>query len=361
MNQTQTLAQENNENNNDRHIALWLLVCAALIFAMVILGGVTRLTRSGLSIVHWQPVAGIIPPMSKTQWQQEFDHYRETPEYKKINKGMDVEEFKSIFWFEYSHRLLGRIIGIVFLLPFLYFLFRKKIRLKLIPKLVVMFILGGLQGLLGWYMVKSGLVDQPQVSQYRLTAHLLAALAIYGFILWVALGLLKPKANSGMLHKHEALYKTGLVFTALVVLMITSGGFVAGTKAGFAFNTFPLMNGKLIPDGLFSMQPLILNIFENIATIQFNHRLLAYVLAGFFIYLFLKSKKYKLDKNTRISINLLFVMLVIQITLGITTLLFVMPTALAASHQAGALLLFTFSIIMNHNLRRQHITRETVQ
>ncbi len=352
MNQTQTLARD----TNDRHIALWLLVCAALIFAMVVLGGVTRLTRSGLSMVHWQPVAGIVPPMSKTQWLQEFDHYKQSPEYKKINQDMDVDEFKSIFWFEYSHRLLGRIIGIVFLLPFLYFLFRKKIKHKLIPKLVVMFFLGGLQGLLGWYMVKSGLVDQPQVSQYRLTAHLLAALAIYGFILWVALGLLKPEANSTESRQGEGLYKTGLVFTALVVLMITSGGFVAGTKAGFAFNTFPLMNGKLIPDGLFSLQPLILNFFENVATIQFNHRLLAYLLAGFFIYLFLKSKSYQLDKKTRTSINLLFAMLVIQITLGITTLLFVVPTPLAASHQAGALLLFTFSIIMNHNLRRQHMT-----
>ncbi len=352
MNQTQTLAHDINGNNNDRHIALWLLVCAALVFAMVVLGGVTRLTRSGLSMVHWKPIAGIVPPMSKTQWQQEFEHYKQSPEFKKINQDMDVHEFKSIFWFEYSHRLLGRIIGIVFLLPFLYFLFRKKIRYKLIPKLVVMFLLGGLQGLLGWYMVKSGLVDRPHVSQYRLTAHLLAALAIYGFILWVALDLLKPEANSTMPRKHEGLYKTGLVFTALVVLMITSGGFVAGTKAGFAFNTFPLMNGKIIPDGLFSMQPLIINIFENVATIQFNHRLLAYVLAGLFIYLFIKSKKYILDKNTRTSINLLFAMLVIQITLGITTLVLVVPTPLAASHQAGALLLFTFSIIMNHNLRR---------
>lgn len=323
---------------------------------MVVLGGVTRLTRSGLSMVHWQPVSGVVPPLSKAQWQKEFSHYKQSPEYKKINLGMNLNKFKSIFWYEYSHRLLGRVIGLAFLLPFLFFLFRKKIKPELIPKLIVMFFLGGLQGLLGWYMVKSGLVDQPHVSQYRLTAHLLAALLIYGYIFWVALDLFPPRPNQKNEPENSrddaSLRKTGLGFTALVILMITTGGFVAGTKAGFAFNTFPLMNGQFVPDGIFAMQPYIINFFENIATIQFNHRLLAYVIIGMFLYLLYKSRKFNLNNTTRLSIHLVEMMLAIQVILGITTLLFVVPVPLAASHQAGALLLFTASLFMNHNLQK---------
>lgn len=341
-------------NTNDRHIALWLLVCCALIFTMVVLGGVTRLTRSGLSMVHWQPISGVVPPLTKAQWQKEFGHYKKSPEYKKINLGMSLKQFKSIFWYEYSHRLLGRIIGLAFLLPFLFFFFRKKIKPGLTPKLIGMFFLGGLQGLLGWYMVKSGLVNQPHVSQYRLTAHLLAALLIYGYILWVALGLLYPRPDqeneSANSQAHTGLQKIGFGFTALVVFMITTGGFVAGTKAGFAFNTFPLMNGKFIPNGIFSMQPFIINFFENIATIQFIHRMTAYVIVAVFVYLLYKGRKYRLDNKTRLSIHLVEGMLAIQIILGITTLLFVVPVPLAATHQAGALLLFTASLFMNHNL-----------
>ena len=161
-----------------------------MIFAMVVLGGVTRLTGSGLSMVHWKPVTGIFPPQNEQQWSEEFAHYQQSPEYQKINVQMDLEGFKKIYWFEFAHRVLGRTIGLVFLLPFLYFLVRRKIDKPLVPKLVVMFVLGGLQGLLGWYMVKSGLIDNPHVSQYRLTAHLVAAIAIYSYMFWVALGLL---------------------------------------------------------------------------------------------------------------------------------------------------------------------------
>jgi len=337
---------------NDRHIALWLLVCCALIFSMVVLGGVTRLTRSGLSMVHWKPISGVVPPLSTAQWQEEFNHYKNYPEYKKSNLGMSLHEFKSIFWFEYSHRLLGRIIGLVFLIPFLYFLFRKRIKPNLLPKLVMMFFLGGLQGLLGWYMVKSGLVDRPHVSQYRLTSHLLAALLIYGFIFWVAMDLLRPKTKIGQNTPESArLKKIGIAFTTLVVLMITTGGFVAGTKAGFAFNTFPFMNGKIVPDGIFSMQPFYINFFENIAAVQFNHRLFALLVVSLFVYLLFNSRRVNLNNRTRLSIHYVEGMLAIQIILGITTLLYVVPVPLAACHQAGALMLLTTSLYMNHNLR----------
>jgi heme A synthase len=233
---------------SDRAIAWWLLVCCALVFAMVVLGGVTRLTGSGLSMVNWKPVSGVLPPLSRAAWEREFEHYRQTPEYKYVNKGMSLSEFKGIFWFEYAHRVLGRLIGVVFLLPFLYFLLRRRIEASLVPKLAVMFVLGGLQGLLGWYMVKSGLVDDPHVSQYRLAAHLGLAVLIYAFMLWTALGILRSDEDSGS--RGSSSFSTyTLILTIAVFVVMMSGAFVAGLKAGFSYNTFPLMAGQWIPDG----------------------------------------------------------------------------------------------------------------
>jgi len=260
--------------HDNRRIALWLLACCALVFIMVVLGGVTRLTRSGLSIVEWDPIMGAIPPLSAPQWEATFDKYKQTPEYQKVNTGMSLSEFKSIFWVEYAHRLFGRSIGLAFLLPFLYFLLKGSIKRPLVPKLVIMFVLGGLQGALGWYMVRSGLVDEPRVSAYRLTAHLALAVVIYSYIFWTALGLLFPaEAKAGA----RGLRRFGIAATGLIFAMILSGGFVAGNKAGFAFNTFPLMNGRFAPEGLYALQPWWTNLFENIATVQFNHRLIAYL------------------------------------------------------------------------------------
>ena len=182
-------------NTNNKHIAIWLLVCCATIFAMIILGGVTRLTGSGLSMVQWEPIMGVLPPLNQSEWEETFLLYQQYPEYKLKNFAMSLGEFKSIFWFEYGHRLLGRSIGIIFLLPFLFFLIKGKINRALTPKLIAMFVLGGLQGLMGWYMVKSGLVDDPHVSQYRLTAHLALAIIIYAYIFWVALDLLVPRVE----------------------------------------------------------------------------------------------------------------------------------------------------------------------
>jgi len=264
---------------HQRALALWLLICCAMIFAMVVLGGVTRLTGSGLSMVQWDPIFGIVPPLSQTEWLAVFEQYRLSPEYLQVNMHMNVEDFKSIYWFEFAHRLLGRSIGTAFLLPFLFFLWRGWVERALIPKLVGMFVLGGLQGALGWYMVSSGLVDNPHVSHYRLTAHLLLAFLIYAYIFWTALDLLHtPRSTLAC----PSLRRGALLFLGLILITISSGGLVAGLKAGFAYSTFPLMDGHLIPEVVFLLEPRWKNFFENIATVQFDHRLLATVvlLAG---------------------------------------------------------------------------------
>jgi cytochrome c oxidase assembly protein subunit 15 len=336
-------------NRSDKHMAVWLLTCCALIFAMVVLGGVTRLTRSGLSIVEWDPIMGAIPPITQTQWEQTFDKYKQTPEYVKVNRGMSLGDFKGIFYVEWAHRLLGRLIGLVFLLPFLYFLIRRQIGRQLAPKLLTMFVLGGLQGVLGWYMVKSGLVDMPRVSAYRLTAHLALAVVIYAYILWVALDLMTPRVHSGK--TLQPLRRFSAWVTGLVFVMILSGGFVAGTHAGFAFNTFPLMNGHFFPEGMYAMAPLWADLFENIATVQFNHRLLAYVLLLVIPAFWLAARKFALPRQAQTPLHLLLAWLAVQVTLGITTLIYVVPVPLAAAHQGGALVLFTLALYAHHSLR----------
>ncbi|MEK7759607.1 MAG: COX15/CtaA family protein [Pseudomonadota bacterium] len=353
--------------NSSRAIAIWLLVVCALIFIMVVLGGVTRLTRSGLSIVEWQPLMGAIPPLTETQWLALFEKYKLTPEYQKVNVGMDLAGFQGIFWLEYFHRLLGRLIGLAFALPFVYFLVRKKIERALAPKLWLLFALGAAQGLLGWLMVASGLVDVPRVSPYRLTAHLGLAILIYAATLWVALGLLTPKPQAAdspigarrgprardgaVADSVAALRRFGLAVTGLVFFIILTGGFVAGTHAGFAFNDWPFMHGRLVPEGLFALDPWWVNLFENIATVQFNHRLVAYLLCLVIPAYWFVARRHRLAARTRSLFHLLLAMLGVQVTLGITTLLYVVPVSLAAAHQAGALLLLTFALLLNHALR----------
>ncbi len=338
--------------DNDRAIALWLIAVAVLIFAMVILGGVTRLTGSGLSMVEWAPIMGTIPPLNEQEWQETFAKYQQFPEYQIKNTHMNLEEFKSIFVFEYSHRMLGRFIGLAFLLPFLYFLFHKRIRPSLTPKLIVMFVLGGLQGVLGWYMVKSGLVKDPHVSQYRLAAHLSAAILIYAYILWVAWSLLRPHPRNEWVRGIESLHRHSMIAIILIIIMIISGAFVAGTRAGLGFNTFPLMNGHFIPDGLFSMSPFYLNFLENPVTIQFDHRIIAYVMMIYIPFVWYKSTKFALHKKSHMAFNLLLATFIIQIVLGITTLLMTVPVSLAAMHQGGALLVLTAMLYCLHELRR---------
>jgi cytochrome c oxidase assembly protein subunit 15 len=336
------------EQSHNRRIAAWLFICCLMVYAMVILGGATRLTGSGLSMVEWDPIFGIVPPLDQETWNETFALYQQSPEYQKINAGMDLAGFKRIYWYEYSHRLLGRTIGTVFLLPFLFFLAKGWVERPLIPKLVTLFVLGGLQGLLGWYMVKSGLVDNPHVSQYRLTAHLGLAILIYAYMLQVALGLWygnKQSANvpAGLRRA------TGLLGGA-VFITILSGGFVAGLKAGFAYNTFPLMDGHWVPEVIFMQEPLWRNFFENIATVQFNHRVLATLVFFGVVALWIVSMRQSLPTTVRNGLHSLLAVMLLQITLGISTLLLHIPIPLAVTHQAGALLLLTAVIYARHRM-----------
>ena len=325
---------------SQRAVALWLLIVAALIFAMVVLGGVTRLTHSGLSMVEWRPLTGWLPPFGEAAWQAEFEHYKQFPEYQKINLGMSLAAFKGIFWFEYAHRVLGRLIGIAFALPFLYFLLRRRLEPGLTPKLVLMLVLGGLQGLLGWYMVMSGLVDRPDVSQYRLTAHLGLAVVVYGYILWTALGLLfAPEGAPAGLRRAMFLVAT------LVFLVMLSGGLVAGLDAGFSYNTFPLMNGDWVAAEAFSEEPWLRDLFENPASVQFEHRVLALVAALAVAALWIAARPARLARRAGLAVHALLAALVAQVTLGVLTLVYVVPVALAAAHQAGAMVLISVAVV----------------
>ncbi|MEO8143901.1 MAG: COX15/CtaA family protein [Betaproteobacteria bacterium] len=324
-----------------RAVSAWLFVCAAFTFAMVVVGGITRLTESGLSIVEWQPLIGALPPLSQADWEALFARYRETPQYQKVFSEIGLEGFKSIFWWEYAHRLLGRVIGLVFLLPLLYFLCRKSLSRSMAWKLAGLFVLGGLQGAMGWYMVQSGLVDDPRVSHLRLTAHLGLALLIFSVELWLALDIL----NSG--NKRCATFP--LVVLGLVFLMALSGGFVAGLRAGHAYNTFPLMNGQLVPPETFMLEPWWRNFFWNVATVQLAHRTIFWLLLVLVPLLWWQAR----STQAKIAAHHLLGMFLIQASLGISTLLLSVPVPLAAMHQAGAVLLLATALWTAHGLQRR--------
>lgn len=330
---------------NDKLIARWLLTCAVVIFGMILLGGVTRLTDSGLSMVEWRPLMGIIPPLSQQDWQALFIKYQQFPEYQKLNLGMTLGEFKVIFMYEYLHRVLGRIIGLLFFIPFVYFYFTRRISPQLLPKLLLMLFLGGCQGLMGWYMVKSGLVDIPHVSQYRLTAHLGLAIVIYGFIVWTALSLINKTVN-----QPAGLGRLACILSGLIFLMILTGGLVAGTRAGYAYSTWPLMGDSFIPAGLYSMSPVWLSAFEDITTIQFNHRIFAYIIAALVVGFSLVALRKNISTSARNGIYIMLFLLLVQITLGISTLIFHVPVAIAAAHQIGAVALLTATLFVSHSL-----------
>ena len=336
---------------SSRAVAAWLVACCALVFAMVVVGGVTRLTHSGLSIVEWQPIVGTLPPLSDAQWEATFEKYRQTPEYRLVNAGMSLAEFKGIFWWEYYHRLLGRLIGVAFLVPFLWFLLRRRIPPCYGPKLAGIFVLGGLQGAMGWYMVKSGLVDDPRVSQFRLTAHLGLAFLIFGAMQWVAMSLTYPAGVGDGDGRTRSARRWARGFAGLVFLMVLTGGFVAGIRAGFAYNTFPLMNGSLVPPEIMMIEPWWRNFFWNMATVQFDHRLGAWLLFFLAPVLWWKVMRADVPARARVGAHLLLAMLAVQIALGIATLLLVVPLTLAAAHQGGAVLLFALALNLAHALR----------
>jgi cytochrome c oxidase assembly protein subunit 15 len=331
-----------------RPVSAWLFACCGLIFLMVVVGGITRLTLSGLSITEWKPVIGIVPPLSAADWAVEFARYQQIPEYRAIHFAMSLDEFKSIYYWEYFHRLLGRLIGVAFAVPFIWFMARRRLPRHLAPSLAGILLLGFLQGLLGWYMVKSGLADRVEVSQYRLTAHLALALAIYAAILWTALSIIRGSPFQEPSPGWRWAADAALV---LVVLTILAGGFVAGTRAGLTYNTFPLMDGRLVPAGYDQLQPLWLNWFENIAAVQFDHRVLAVATVSTIFVLWAAGLRANLPKPARKALHALLAVAVLQVALGISTLLLVVPIPLAAAHQAGAVLLLTAAIVLRHYLR----------
>ncbi|MBG1231780.1 heme A synthase [Aestuariivirga litoralis] len=312
-------------------VTSWLILIALMIATMVVVGGATRLTGSGLSITEWKPIMGAIPPLNSADWELAFSKYQQSSQFKLQNSAMTLQEFEFIFWWEWAHRLLGRLIGVVFFLPFVIFAALKMLPKRIWPQLIGIFILGGLQGALGWYMVASGLVDRVSVSQYRLAAHLTLAAIIFAFVLWVAFALNRrhhrPKSGAAWL---------GLSLVPLILLQIAAGGFVAGLDAGQGYNTWPLMEGALLPAGLGTMQPWWANLFENALTVQFDHRLLAYLICV------LVLVRAFIARNTSSLVLLAFVL--IQIGLGITTLLLHVPLDLALLHQSGAMALLAASV-----------------
>ncbi len=315
-------------------IGYWLLFGAFLVICMVILGGYTRLSHSGLSMVTWKPITGVIPPLNASEWEAEFERYKGSPEYIKRNYNFTIEEFKKIYWPEFFHRLLGRLVGLVFLLPFLFFLVTKKIKeRRLITDLIVIFLLGGLQGLVGWYMVKSGLVEDPNVSHYRLAIHLSLALILYSFILWVYL-----KNNHGENRgggDSKMLLSTMRMLLAFTVVQIIYGAFVAGLKAGLYYPTWPMMGSHLLPPeaGVAVAQEGISSFFETASLVQFMHRWIAAFIFGISIWLYYKSRKLTLFDIHKKIIAAVLMLVGIQFTLGVLTLLYHVPLALALLHQ----------------------------
>jgi cytochrome c oxidase assembly protein subunit 15 len=331
-----------------RAVAAWLLACCALVAIMVLVGGVTRLTHSGLSIVEWQPLVGALPPLDEGQWQAVFEKYKRTPEYQQVNFGMSLAQFKGIFWWEYAHRLLGRLIGLAFFVPLAWFWLRGRLDRPLAWKLLGVFALGGLQGALGWYMVQSGLVDDPRVSQFRLTAHLGLAFLIFGAMLWIALGLLTPQRTA----RDEAPSRLAAIVAGLVFVQVLLGGLVAGIRAGKAYNTFPLMNGHFVPPETFMIDPWWKNFFYNMATVQLDHRLAAWLLLVLVAWLWARVSWIDAAPRARVAANLLAVAFVAQFALGVWTLLAAVPVALGAAHQFVAVLVFGAALFCAHALRK---------
>lgn len=319
----------------------WLVLCALLVFAIVLLGGAVRLTGSGLSMVDWRPVTGLLPPVGETAWQAAFEQYKRFPEYQQVNAGMSMESFRFIYLMEYAHRMLGRVIGLVFLLPFAGFLLFRSIGPGLAFRLWVLFGMGALQGGLGWYMVRSGLVDVPSVSQYRLVLHLLVAVVIYAYMIRLIAGLMAERKTAVPVTHVEVL---GAVTIALVMLMIASGGLVAGTHAGLIFNTFPKMGGDWIPDMLLSMTPAWKNFFENTVTIQFVHRCLAWVVLLSVVAYAARLVLRNLGHD-RLMAVLVVAAAIVQVVLGVVTLLAAVPVHFGVAHQGGALILLATVLV----------------
>lgn len=321
-----------------RPLIVWLATVSLLLCTMVVVGGITRLTCSGLSIVEWAPIMGTLPPLSEAAWQQAFSQYQRFPEYQQVNVGMTLAEFKSIYFWEYLHRLLGRLIGVAVFVPWVVFLLQRRLPRVLARRLPWLLVLGGAQGALGWFMVKSGLKDVPHVSPYRLATHLGMAFLLLGAVLWLLFGLIAPRQKAGRLRPATA------ALLGVLCLQVLYGALVAGRHAGMGFNTFPLMDGHLWPPGITALVPGWLNLLENNTTVQFIHRGLAWTLASFALGLFIASRAIAMPAELRRRYGLLLAAVALQFTLGMLTLLLKVPVVLAAAHQGGALVLFAATL-----------------
>lgn len=335
---------------DNKKVVYWLLTGGFLIFIMVIVGGITRLTHSGLSISDYKLISGTIPPMNDQEWEAAFDLYKQYPEYQKLHTHFDLEDFKDIYFWEWIHRVIGRFIGIVFIIPFLYFLFKKQLSKSTIKKSLILLCLGAFQGFLGWYMVKSGLIDMPAVSHYRLAMHLTTAFITFAYTLWVALDLLYPERKT-VNKKFRNLIGVGLI---ILLIQIVWGAFVAGLDAGWIHNSWPLMtDGKLIHETVYIEQdPLWRNFIEGKSGVQFIHRYLAYIVVGFILYLWYKARNIKLTPGQRNGINSLLALVFLQFILGVFTLIYAVPVWLGVAHQVGAFFLLAAMTFTLHRFSR---------
>jgi cytochrome c oxidase assembly protein subunit 15 len=335
---------------DNKKVIYWLLTGCVLIFIMVVVGGITRLTHSGLSISNYKLISGTIPPMNETEWQEAFELYKQYPEYQKLNNHFGLEDFKDIYFWEWLHRVIGRFIGLVFLIPFLYFLATKQLTKPTIKKAILLLFMGAFQGFLGWYMVKSGLVDRPDVSHFRLAAHLTTAFITFAYTFWVALDLIFPKQKE-INKKLRTIIRVGL---GVLLLQIIYGAFVAGLDAGFIHNHWPMMSdGKFIHETVYIEQnPLYKNFIEGKSGVQFVHRILAYVVVGFILFIWYRAKQTELTKYQNKGVNALFLIVGIQFLLGVLTIIYQVPVWLGVAHQVGAFFLLSAMTFTLHRFSK---------
>ncbi len=335
---------------DNKKVIYWLLIGCTLIFIMVVVGGITRLTHSGLSISNYKLISGTIPPMNEIEWQEAFDLYKQYPEYKKLNNHFNLQDFKDIYFWEWLHRVIGRFIGLVFIIPFLYFLFKKQLTKPTIKKSILLLFLGGFQGFLGWYMVSSGLIDRPDVSHYRLALHLTTAFITFSFALWIALDIKYPTKKEINIQLRNLIRFTYI----LLIIQIIWGAFVAGLDAGFIHNFWPLMSdGKLIHETVYIEQnPLWRNFVEGKSGVQFIHRYMAYVVVAMIVLIWYKAKKTKLNTLQIKSLKALLLVVLLQFTLGVFTLILQVPVALGVIHQVVAFFLLAVMTFVLHRFSK---------
>ncbi|MGJ8592296.1 MAG: COX15/CtaA family protein [Aquaticitalea sp.] len=335
---------------DNKYVIYWLLTGCVLIFIMVVIGGITRLTHSGLSISTYKLISGTLPPMNELQWQEAFDHYKQFPEYQLKNNHFNLEEFKDIYFWEWLHRFIGRMIGLVFFIPFVYFLIKKQLTTATIKKSIILMVLGGFQGFLGWYMVKSGLVDRPDVSHFRLAAHLTTAFVTFAYTFWVAMDLMFPRTKDVHINFRN-LIRWGM---AVLLLQIIYGAFVAGLDAGFIHNHWPMMSeGKLMHETVYiELEPIYLNFIEGKSGVQFVHRCLAYVVVVFILMIWYKAQRLTLTDYQRKGVNALLILVGVQFLLGVLTILLAVPVWLGVLHQVGAFFLLTAMTFTLHRFSK---------